>query len=432
MSCAVGRCGWWIVRLSLITVLSCGGGSHSAWGAESEGVAARGGWHDWPQWRGPERNSLDAGVPWPDGLSAERLQLKWRQPLGPSYSGPVVAGERLITTETRDEKEERVSVWNRSTGELLWEATWQGSLSVPFFARSNGSWIRSTPATDGQRLYVAGIRDVLVCFDLATGQEAWRVDFVEQLKSTLPTFGFVSSPLIDGQWLYVQAGGGVAKLNKLDGTIVWRALEDGGGMNGSAFSSPVIATIGGVRQLVVQTRSELAGVDLESGKVLWSQTIESFRGMNILTPTVIGDQIFTSSYGGKSWLYSIKNNPDGFTVSMDWENKLQGYMSSPVVVGDHIYLHLRNQRFACVNWKTGEEAWITKPFGKYWSMVSQGDRMLALDETGDLRLIAADPKEYRLLGEARVSDDSTWAHLSVADGQVFVRALGELRVFEWK
>ena len=107
-------------------------------------------------------------------------------------------------------------------------------------------------------------------------------------------------------------------------------------------------------------------------------------------------------------------------------------MSSPVVVGEHAYLHLKNQRLACFELATGDEQWRTTPFGKYWSMVTQGDRILALDEKGELRLIQANPKEYTLLSQRHVSDDSTWAHLAVAGNQVFVRELKGLVAFEWK
>ena len=77
-------------------------------------------------------------------------------------------------------------------------------------------------------------------------------------------------------------------------------------MYGSAFSSPYIAEIADKRQLLVQTRRALAGVELESGQVLWSQDIEAFRGMNILTPVAYGDTVFTSAYGGRSILLKIE------------------------------------------------------------------------------------------------------------------------------
>lgn len=65
------------------------------------------------------------------------------------------------------------------------------------------------------------------------------------------------SPLLAGDCSYVRAGGGLVKLQKSDGSTVWRTLEDGGGMNGSASSPPVLATLQGARQLLVQTRQKL-------------------------------------------------------------------------------------------------------------------------------------------------------------------------------
>src|SRR6185503_1261440 len=127
-----------------------------------------------------------------------------------------------------DGRREVVRALDCASGRELWHAEWEGALSVPFFAKSNGDWIRATPACDGQRLYVAGMRDVLVCLDAANGQELWRIDFVEKYKSPLPAFGFVSSPLVDDDSVYVQAGGGVVKLDKLTGEPRWRSFEDGG------------------------------------------------------------------------------------------------------------------------------------------------------------------------------------------------------------
>lgn len=315
---------------------------------------------DRPAWRGP-------------------VEKRWRTELGPSYSGPVVAGDTVIVTETLDATTEHVRALDRATGAERWHVQWEGSLSVPFFAASNGSWIRSAPCVDGDRIYVAGMRDMLVCLDTATGREVWRVDFMAALESPLPAFGFVSSPLVIGDRVYVQAGSGFVKLDKLTGKIVWRVLDDDGGMMGSAFSSPYPATLGGVPQILVQTREELAGVDHEKGTVLWKTPIEAFRGMNIVTPTVFEGRVFTTSYGGGSFLFDVDPARADKPVEQVWRNKIQGYMSTPIVMGSHAYVHLRNQRFACLDLATGKESWITKPFGRYWSLVAQGDRILAVE-----------------------------------------------------
>lgn len=76
---------------------------------------------DWPQWRGPTRDGHAAAEAWPESLGGDRLKLAWRVELGPSYSGPIVVGDRVFTTETRDDKTEVSSAYDRKTGERLWE-----------------------------------------------------------------------------------------------------------------------------------------------------------------------------------------------------------------------------------------------------------------------------------------------------------------------
>ncbi|MEM8680398.1 MAG: PQQ-binding-like beta-propeller repeat protein [Planctomycetota bacterium] len=388
---------------------------------------------DWPQWRGPQRDgTVSSDAQWPEALDKGRLMELWRVELQPSYSGPIVVGDQVFVTETRDKEYEVVSALDRNTGDVLWETKWEGAMSVPFFARANGSWIRSTPAYDDGILYVGGIRDVLVALDAETGKILWELDCVDAFDSKLPSFGFVCSPLIRGPHLFVQAGGGVLKLDKKTGELIWRSLDDGGGMMGSAFSSPYVANLAGREQLLVQTRTRLAGLDLETGEELWSEEIPAFRGMNIVTPTTYQDLVLTSSYGGQTLAFTVVNEGDEQLASEEWANKIQGYMSSPVIIGDHLYLHLRNQRFASIDLRTGETNWTSTPYGKYWSMVVNGDKILALDERGELLLIAANPDAFELLGSCEVSDQETWAHLAVSDNQVFIRELEGLVAYRWE
>jgi outer membrane protein assembly factor BamB len=386
---------------------------------------------NWPQWRGPNRDGQVTGKRWPDRLEKGSLQQLWKVPLGPSYSGPIVTDQLVFTTETKNKESEVVHALDRKTGKERWRAEWKGAMSVPFFAASNGSWIRSTPAYDGECLYVAGMRDVLVCLHAETGQERWRVDFVEELDAPLPAFGFVCSPLVDEGAVYVQAGASVVKLDKESGKVLWRAMDDGGGMWGSAFSSPMVATLAGRRQLLVQTREELAGIDLEKGKVLWSQEVPAFRGMNILTPVVMGDHIFTSSYRNKSWLYRVTQAAEKFSVETVWSNNVQGYMSTPVAIDGHAYLHLQNRRFACINLATGERTWTSQPYGKYASLIAQDDRFLALSANGRLLLIKANPQEFELIDDVEISDAETWAHLAISDDEMFIRELDAIAGYRW-
>ncbi|MEM9185814.1 MAG: PQQ-binding-like beta-propeller repeat protein [Planctomycetota bacterium] len=420
---------------------------------------------DWTQWRGPNRDchapehawpqaagaeASGAEAPGPDALAEQRLTQAWRVELGPSYSGPVVCGGRVFTTETREKRTEVASAYDRRTGEKLWEASWPGAMRVPFFAASNGSWIRATPACDGERLYVAGIRDVVVCLDATNGAEAWRLDFSNEFGTPLPKFGFASSPALWGDHLYVQAGGGFVKVDKRTGETVWRVETGEGGRSSGAFSSPYFAELGGRTLAIVQTRNELKGIDPDGGGVLWSQSIQAFRGMNILTPTTHDGAVFTSAHSGRAQMWAVPDPPAAGPpadppagLEQLWvNNKAEAYMSSPVVVGGYLYMHLKNGRIACVDLATGAEAWRSRPYGKYQSMVvlpgvAGGERILSLDQRGDLLLFRATPDAFDLIAKRRISDAEAWAHLAVVPAgeggaQLFIRELNALAAYSWR
>jgi outer membrane protein assembly factor BamB len=388
---------------------------------------------EWSQWRGDNRDGSVAGKDWPETLDETALKQLWRVEMGPGYSGPLVTEKMVITTETEDRQYELVRCLDRATGEEIWRARWEGAMNVPFFAKKNGDWIRATPALANGRLFVAGMKDVLVCLDVESGKEIWRRDFMEELGTPVPAFGFVSSPLPDGDALYIQAAGGVMKISQETGKTLWHEWKDGGGMSGSAFSSPVIAVLAGKRQLVVQAREKLGGLDLETGKVLWEQPVTAFRGMNILTPTVFNDGVFTTSYGGKGLMFGIGEENGQWKVTQRWTADVEGYMGSPVVLDGKAWLHLRNRRATCVDLADGKVTWTSDDrFGEYWSIVTNGKRLLALDQTGELLLIdPSDPASPKILSRRPVGSES-WAHVVVDKGQIIVRELKAVTVYDWK
>jgi outer membrane protein assembly factor BamB len=386
---------------------------------------------EWPQWRGPDRTGEAAGELWPQSL--EGLEPMWKVSLGKGYPGPILGGDRLFVVETIDKKTVGVRALDRTSGEPLWSHQWEGSGKVPFFASANGDWVRSTPVWDGETLFVGDMNEKLVALNGEDGSPRWVVDFPKSYETKGPDFGFASSPLVDGDALYVQAANSILRLNKKDGEVVWRALDGSGDMQSSgAFSSPVIAELAGVRQLIVLTRLAMHGVALESGAILWSQPVPHFRGMNIMTPLIHGDRIFTSPYRNGSFLFELtRSEESGWAVEEIWKNPASGYMSSPIWIGDSIYMHLGNGRLSCINAGTGEERWRTGSFGKYWSLAWHGDKILALDSDGELLLVQTSDEAFQLLGREEVADAESWAHIAVSEGQVYVRDLTSIRAFRW-
>jgi outer membrane protein assembly factor BamB len=390
---------------------------------------------DWLQWRGPTRDSQihESAKAWPGKLTEGNLKKKWSVGLAEGYSSPIVSGNRVITVETKSKKSEIVRAFDRDSGKQLWESSWTGSMKVPFFAAKNGSWVRSSPAADSKNIYIGGMLDVLVALDITTGKEKWSVDFPKKEKTTKPQFGFVCSPLLDKDSIYVQVGSALRKIRKDNGETMWKSLSDERAMFGSAFSSPVRARIGKRDQIVVQTRMELAGIAPHDGKVIWKTPVKAFRGMNILTPTVIDDKVFTSTYGGGTFWYGVETKGNKQDISSLWQHKVEGYMSSPVAVDGLIYMHGRDKRFHCIDPVKKEVLWSTgEVFGDYWSMVANGKQILALDSRGYLLLINASPEGFKPAGKIEVSGRATWAHLVVCGNEVYIRDLKGLTAYSWK
>ena len=108
-------------------------------------------------------------------------------------------------------------------------------------------------------------------------------------------------------------------------------------------------------------------------------------------------------------------------------------MSTPVVIDGVAYTQLKSQRVMAIEVATGRELWTSdKSFGKYWSLVARGDRILALDQRGQLFLLRANREKFDLLDQRKLSDEETWAHLAVTDDGIMVRGLKALSAYRWQ
>ena len=379
----------------------------------------------WNQWRGPQRDGV-----WPGELptSLSNLTLAWEKPLQPSYSGPVTDGKIVYTTETVDESFERLTAFDLQTGEVKWRTQWEGAIEVPGYAMANGSWIKSTPALAEQSLVVLGMRDEVICLDPATGKIRWQVDLAERFDARRPPFGGVCSPLIDDGAVYVMGGGATVKLSLADGSTIWKTLADEGD-DDDACSSPIIATLAGKRQLVVQTRTRLCGVELSDGSLLWSNAIEAYRNMNILTPMVLGDRIYTAAQRGRSHFFKVSCTDSQWESTELWTQKTQAYMSSPVADDETIFVHSSNDRLTALDVATGDILWTSKPMGKYQSLVRDEKTILVLNNEGEVLAVKMDRDQLSILDRRKLATDS-WAYLGVCEGGILVRDLNALKVYK--
>ena len=387
----------------------------------------------WPQWRGPTRDGLvvSGEKPWPDSLSDSHLKPVWRVELSNGYSSPIVTENHVITLETKAKKYEVVRALQRDTGKEVWKTAWEGAMQVDPMGKRTGSWIKSTPTYDGDRLYISGMRDVLVCLDEKTGNEIWRVDFARRYGTPIPELGFICSPLVVDDLIYVQTADSVVCLDKKTGESRWRSMVEEEKGHGS-YSSTGIDLIQGKPQILVAMISDIAGLDPATGTRLWSQRLDSIDLGCVLTPIVHRGRIFTSTRKSRSGMYELKKAEGSFVVNETWKNKATAYMSAPIIIDDHAYMHLKTSRVVCLDLNTGQEQWTSsKQMGYYCSMIARGDRILALSNEGELLLFRATPERFDAIDSRQITDVEVWGHLTLVGNRLFIREINAITAYEW-
>lgn len=376
---------------------------------------------DWPQWLGPNRDGTTpaAVAPWKGDLTAA-----WRVPVGEGHSSPVVAGGLVfLHTKVKDQDAEKVQAFDLKTGKPKWEQAYD----KPKFQTLFGDGPRATPVVHDGMLFTFGITGTLACWEAATGKPVWRTDVLADPKKDNLFFGLSASPLIVGENVVVQGGTGSSKglkaFDRKTGKPAWSA-----GADPASYAAPVLFD----KEIVVLTGANLMSVSTD-GKVNWAFPFKDQLNESSTTPVKAGDLYVAASVtAGAVGVRVADMKPEAV-----WKNtQLTCYFSTPVGDGKgHLFLvsgvaSLTSPAVTlrCVDAATGKELWNKPKVGKYHAALlrlGDGNLLMHDDTTGDLRLLAPDPKEYRELARSRACGP-TWAHPAIAGGMVFVRDNKEL------
>jgi outer membrane protein assembly factor BamB len=381
---------------------------------------------DWPQFLGPSRNgsTVEAVEPWKG-----ELKPLWKHPVGEAHSSPVVAGGIVYAFyQPKGKNADALAAFNARTGERLWEKSYEREEFKPLF----GNGPRSTPAVAGGKVFTLGGTGILACWDAKTGAIEWKVDTLREFKARNLFFGMSTSPIVLGEVVVVMVGGkgaGVVGFDIKTGKTAWQSTDEP-----ASYSSPVTAN----GQIILLTGAGLLGLS-EKGEKLWSVPLEGKVAPQQLiessaTPLVVGDVIIGSTVTSGSMAVRAARKAGGnFSTDQVWFNKLLTcYFSTPVVVGDYLYMingaaTLLNPSITlrCVELKTGKVAWEKKNVGKYHAAIVRcgeagRERLLMLDDAGVLSLFEANPKEYKELARSKVCGE-TWAHPALVDGDIYLR-----------
>lgn len=386
---------------------------------------------DYAQYRGPKRDGVAHYLPIATDWVAKPPKVLWRQPAGGGYAGFAVAGNIAVTIEQRRDQEAVVG-YDRKTGRERWLYSYPA-----YFQQSEpmgGSGPRATPTISGGDVYSLGAQGDLVCLNGQTGQRRWSVNLLEDNHAKNTTWGMTGSPLVVGDLVVVNPGidpdknsnQAVAAYDRKSGKRVWSA-----GNQPASYSSPQLARLANVDQILLFDAGGLVGLQLTDGRELWRQPWKTFSDMNIIQPLVLhGDRVLISSeMANGSALLQLRHSSEQWSVEEVWQSRsLCSKYANPVAFQEHIY-GMSNGILTCVELATGKRCWKGGRYG-HGQLLLTGDILLISTETGALAAVLADPGGFNELGKFALFDGKTWNTPALAGNQLFLRNHHEMACLE--
>lgn len=374
---------------------------------------------DWPQFLGPIRNGASAEIGLLTSWPKNGPPLVWQRPAGAGFSGPVVAGDRLVLFHRLGAKEV-VTCLDANTGKEQWQFAYPSNYRDDF-GMDEGP--RSTPLIADKHIYTLGAAGQLHCLELATGKKTWERFLNVDYPVPKGFFGVATSPLLEGNLLLLNVGGkgaGIVALNKDTGKEAWKATS-----HEASYSSPVAATLNGKRRVVFFTREGIVVLDPRTGDIAFSKTWRArmHASVNAASPLVTDDRIFISAcYGTGAILLRV--GPDQIQELWKSNTAMSNHYNTCVESKGYLYGFDGRQeegaKLRCVELKTGEVRWTDDHTGCGSMLLAEGN-LIILHEQGQLLLVEANPNLYKENARAQVLAAPCRSPLALANGLLYAR-----------
>jgi outer membrane protein assembly factor BamB len=376
---------------------------------------------EWPRFLGPGRDGKSPDAAFARAWLEEGLTERWRRPLGEGFSGITTEGDRLFTMDT-DGRVEYVVALGSPDGRELWRV---GIGSSP---RDNygGHGPRVTPTLHAGEVFTVSAEGVLVVLEVKSGAVRWKRSLTDELGWRPPAEGTASSPLVEGDRIFLMVGGGkgraVAALDRKTGETLWTSQDDR-----TSYSSPVLVTLGGRSQALFLTGTRLISVAPGTGALIWSYPWETYDFVNVATPILAGgDRIFISSgYDQGGALLRVTANGSEEV----WRNREMKNHYNNSVHHDGVLYGFDNAILKAVDAATGTTLWRERGFGN-GSLIQAGEHLVLLSEDGELALASASRTGLRVHSRVPALEGQSWTPPSLARGRVYLRNHGGIVCFE--
>ena len=379
---------------------------------------------DWTDFRGPRRDGRYDELPIITSWPSQGLPLLWRQPVGGGYASFVIARGRAFTIEQR-RHQEVVAAYDLETGRELWTHAW----AAEFHESMGGDGPRATPTWDSGRLYALGATGEFRCLDAQNGKLIWSCDILKENQANNLTWGMAASPLVVDDKVVVLPGGSSGKsvvaYNKITGKLIWRVLDDQ-----QAYTSPMLVTLAGERQILVVSARRAMGLAAENGALLWDYPWVTDYGINSAQPLILGPNRFflSAGYGHGCAVVEVTHSDGGFTARTVWQNvRMKNKFTSSVLDGGYIY-GLDEAILTCLDAGSGELKWKGGHYG-YGQVLLASGHLIVLTESGDLVLVKATPEGHTELAHFSAIEGKTWNHPAMAQARLLVRNANQMACF---
>ena len=408
---------------------------------------------DWPQWLGPNRDSVWRETGIVREFPKDGLSVKWRSTIGGGYAGPAVAGGKVYVADyLRDSGDAKNGPWHRAeskgrervlclnaqNGEIVWTHEYACSYRVSYPCGP-----RVTPTVHDGKVYMLGTMGHLCCLDADTGKLVWSKELTAEYETETPIWGFAGHPLVDGDKLICLVGGKgsvAVALDKNTGKELWRSLsavEPG-------YCAPAIIEAGGTRQLIIWHAEAVCSLNPDSGKPYWSIPLAPSHRMSIAVPRQEGDLLFACGVGHNAAAIRLDRDRPAAEVVWRGDSRTAVYCanSTPFIDGGIVYGVCRQGQLRAVDLATGNRLWETFAAttgtrnAAYATafLVKHEDRFFLFNDKGELILARLTGEKYEELGRFHVLEPTgealgravVWSHPAFANKSVYVRNDKEL------
>jgi outer membrane protein assembly factor BamB len=391
---------------------------------------------EWTRFRGPNGSGIGHAKTIPAKITDANVHWKIELP-GSGHSSPVLWGDRLfITCATHSSGGISLICLNAKEGKLEWKRDFS---LTPFPRHRFNSYASSTPAVDGERVYVVWNEPdhyFLTALD-HVGKTVWQRDFGPFVSQ----HGCGASPIVcddrvilsdfqddpksvEGPISDTRTGqSSILAVEAKTGKTLWKTPRRSTVV---AYSTPcVYEPKGGRRALIFNSQSHgISGLDPDTGKVLWEYE-QAFDKRSVSSPIIAGDLIFGScgSGGGGNFISAVKagDAATGRTPALAYRNKKSmPYVPTGVVMGELVWLWSDGGIVTCLSAPTGEIRYQERVGGNYFgSPVWADGRLYCVSTSGELVVMQASDK-FKVLDRYPLNELSR-STPAVAGGRLFVR-----------